>query len=124
LNRKPAAFESCNPFSFLSIAENSHNLHPTTNSASNCLLSTTAGIINLIKTMSHNHPEYPYTNKTPETLLHVIPGESSSVCSNNENEEKSIACNSLTPPGHRHNDVNVATEDNCNVIRYKFGESP
>ncbi|KAI2489630.1 hypothetical protein MHU86_24961 [Fragilaria crotonensis] len=119
-NRKPAAFESCNPFSFLSIAENSHNLHPTTDSASDCLLSTTAGITNLIKTMSHNHPEYPYTNKTPETLLHVIPGESSSVCSNNENKEKSITCNSLTPPGHRHNDVNVATEDYCNVIRYEL----
>ncbi|KAI2502646.1 hypothetical protein MHU86_11840 [Fragilaria crotonensis] len=73
LNRKPAAFESCNPFSFLSIAENSHKLHPTTDSASDCLLSTTAGITNLIKTMSHNPPEYPYTNKTPETLLHVIP---------------------------------------------------
>ncbi|KAI2508606.1 hypothetical protein MHU86_5789 [Fragilaria crotonensis] len=120
LNRKPAAFESCNPFSFLSIAENSHKLHPTTDSASDCLLSTTAGITNLIKTMSHNPPEYPYTNKTPETLLHVIPGESSSVCSNNENKEKSITCNSLTPPGHRHNDVNVATEDYCNVIRYEL----
>ncbi|KAI2510443.1 hypothetical protein MHU86_4016 [Fragilaria crotonensis] len=70
---KPVAFESCNPFSFLSIAENSHKLHPTTDSASDCLLSTTAGITNLIKTMSHNPPEYPYTNKTPETLLHVIP---------------------------------------------------
>jgi len=120
LNRKPAAFESCNPFSFLSIAENSHKLHPTTDSASDCLLSTTAGITNLIKTMSHNHPEYPYTNKTPETLLHVIPGESSSVCSNNENKEKSITCISLTPPGNRHNDVNVATEDYCNVIRYEL----
>ncbi|KAI2493229.1 hypothetical protein MHU86_21303 [Fragilaria crotonensis] len=73
LNRKPVAFESCNPFSFLSIAENSHKLHPTTDSASDCLLSTTAGITNLIKTMSQNPPEYPYTNKTPETLLHVIP---------------------------------------------------
>ncbi|KAI2490290.1 hypothetical protein MHU86_24280 [Fragilaria crotonensis] len=120
LNRKPVAFESCNPFSFLSIAENSHKLHPTTDSASDCLLSTTAGITNLINTMSNNHPEYPYTNKTPETLLHVIPGESSSVCSNNENKEKSITCNSLTPPGHRHNDVNVATEDTCNVIRYEL----
>ncbi|KAI2500871.1 hypothetical protein MHU86_13591 [Fragilaria crotonensis] len=120
LNRKPVAFESCNPFSFLSIAENSHKLHPTTDSASDCLLSTTAGITNLIKTMSHNPPEYPYTNKTPETLLHVIPGESSSVCSNNENKEKSITCNSLTPPGNRHNDVNVATEDYCNVIRYEL----
>ncbi|KAI2498261.1 hypothetical protein MHU86_16240 [Fragilaria crotonensis] len=120
LNRKPVAFESCNPFSFLSIAENSHKLHPTTNSASNCLLSTTAGITNLIKTMSQNPPEYPYTNKTPETLLHVIPGESSYVCSNDENKEKSITCNSLTPPGHRHNDVNVATEDTCKVIRYEL----
>ncbi|KAI2497310.1 hypothetical protein MHU86_17183 [Fragilaria crotonensis] len=73
LNRKPSAFESCNPFSFLSIAENSHKLHPTTDSASDCLLSTTTGLTNLNKTMSHNHPEYPYTNKTPETLLHVIP---------------------------------------------------
>jgi hypothetical protein len=66
----------------------------------------------------HNHPEYPYTNKTPELLLNVIPGESSSLCSNNESTTKSITCNSLIPPGHRHNDVNVATEDNCNVIRY------
>ncbi|KAI2511802.1 hypothetical protein MHU86_2534 [Fragilaria crotonensis] len=66
----------------------------------------------------HNHPEYPYTNKTPELLLNVIPGESSSLCSDNESTAKSITCNSLIPPGHRHNDVNVATEDNCNVIRY------
>ncbi|KAI2498782.1 hypothetical protein MHU86_15738 [Fragilaria crotonensis] len=67
---------------------------------------------------THNHPEYPYTNKTPELLLNVIPGESSSLCSDNESTAKSITCNSLIPPGHRHNDVNVATEDNCNVIRY------
>ncbi|KAI2506201.1 hypothetical protein MHU86_8236 [Fragilaria crotonensis] len=60
LNRKPAAFESCNPFSFLSIAENSHKLHPTTDSASDCLLSMTAGITNLIKTMSHN-PQNTHT---------------------------------------------------------------
>ena len=26
----------------------------------------------------------------------------------------------ISPPGHRHNDVNVATEDNCNVIRYEL----
>ncbi|KAI2493052.1 hypothetical protein MHU86_21495 [Fragilaria crotonensis] len=60
LNRKPVAFESCNPFSFLSIAENSHKLHPTTDSASDCLLSTTAGITNLIKTMSQN-PQNTHT---------------------------------------------------------------
>ena len=68
----------------------------------------------------HNHPEYPYTNKTPEILLNVFPGESSTECARIENETKSITCNSHIPPGHRHNDVNVATEDNCNVIRYEL----
>ena len=68
----------------------------------------------------HNHPEYPYTNKTPEILLNIFPGESSTECARIENETKSINCNSHIPPGHRHNDVNVATEDNCNVIRYEL----
>ena len=66
----------------------------------------------------HNHPEYPYTNKTPDILLDINPGESSTECPNNEQTTKSITCNSLTPPCHSHNDVNAALEDNCKVIRY------
>jgi hypothetical protein len=66
----------------------------------------------------HNHPEYPYTNKTPDIPLDINPGESSPECTENERSTKSITCNSLTPPCHSHNDVNAAIEDNCNVIRY------
>ena len=66
----------------------------------------------------HNHPEYPYTNKTPDILLDINPGESSPECTENERSTQSITCNSLTPPCHSHNDVNAAIEDNCNVIRY------
>jgi hypothetical protein len=66
----------------------------------------------------HNHPEYPYTNKTPGFLLDINPGESSPECTENERSTQSITCNSLTPPCHSHNDVNEAIEDNCNVIRY------
>jgi hypothetical protein len=66
----------------------------------------------------HNHPEYPYTNKTPDILLVINPGESSPECTENERSTQSITCNSLTPPSHSHNDVNAAIEDNCNVIRY------
>ena len=66
----------------------------------------------------HNHPEYSYTNKTPDILLDINPGESSPECTENERSTQSITCNSLTPPCHSHNDVNAAIEDNCNVIRY------
>jgi hypothetical protein len=66
----------------------------------------------------HNHPEYPFTNKTPDILLDINPGESSPECPPNEMRTQSITCNSLTPPCHSHNDVNAAIEDNCNVIRH------
>jgi hypothetical protein len=66
----------------------------------------------------HNHPEYPYTNKTPDILLDINPGESSPECTTNEMSTQSITCNSLTPPPHSHNEVNAAIEDTCNVIRY------
>jgi hypothetical protein len=66
----------------------------------------------------HNQPEYPYTNKTPDILPAINPGESSPECTENEMSTQSITCNSHTPPCHSHNDVNAATEDNCNVIRY------
>jgi hypothetical protein len=66
----------------------------------------------------HNHPEYPYTNKTPDILLDIYPAESSPECSANEMSTQSITCNSLsTPPCRGHNDVNGAIEDNCIVIR-------
>jgi hypothetical protein len=66
-----------------------------------------------------NHPEYPYTNKTPDILLDINPGESSPECTSNEMTTPSITCcNSRTPPCHSHNDVNAATEDNCNVKRF------
>jgi hypothetical protein len=46
----------------------------------------------------HNHPEYPYTNKKPDILLDINPGESSPECTENERSTQSITCNSLTPP--------------------------
>jgi hypothetical protein len=66
----------------------------------------------------HNHPEYPCTNKTPDILLDINPGELSPKCASNEMTTPSITCNSLTPPCHSCNDVNAAIEDNCTVIRY------
>jgi hypothetical protein len=66
----------------------------------------------------HNHPEYPYTNKTPDILLDINPGESSPERTTNETSTQSITCNSLTPPCHSQNYVNAAIWDNCNVIRY------
>jgi hypothetical protein len=78
--------------------------------------------------MTHNHfsfvgqhcnnPEYPYTNKTPDILLDINPGKFSTECTSNERSTQSIACNSLTPPCHSHNDMNAAIEDSCNAIRY------
>ena len=66
----------------------------------------------------HNHPEYPCTNKTPDILLDINPGESSPECTSHEVTTPSITCNSLTPPCYSHNDVNAAIEVNCNAIRY------
>jgi hypothetical protein len=59
----------------------------------------------------HNHPEYPYTNKTPEILLDINPGESSPECTSSDQTTQSNTCNSLTPPCHSHNDVNEVIED-------------
>jgi hypothetical protein len=41
----------------------------------------------------HNHPEYPNTNKTPDILLDINPGESSPECTANDQTAQSIACN-------------------------------
>jgi hypothetical protein len=66
----------------------------------------------------HNHPEYPYTNKAPDILLDINPGEPSTQCTSNDQTTQYITCNSCTPHCHSHNDVNAVKEDNCNVIRY------
>jgi hypothetical protein len=67
----------------------------------------------------HNHPEYPYTNKTPDILHDINPGEFSPECSSNGQTTQSFTCNSpLTPSCHSHNGVNAAIEDYCKVIRY------
>jgi hypothetical protein len=68
----------------------------------------------------HNHPEYPYKIKTPDTLLDINPVESSNECSSNEMTTKSITCKPLTPPCQRHNDVDAAKVNNCNAIRYAW----
>ena len=64
------------------------------------------------------NPENQYKNKTPDILLDINPGESSTECTSNEMTTKSITCKPLTPPCQRHNDVTEAKKDNCNVIRY------
>ena len=74
--------------------------------------------INYNRFSQHNHPENQYKNKTPDILLDINPGESSTECTSNEMTTKSITCKPLTPPCQRHNDVTEAKVDNCNVIRY------
>jgi hypothetical protein len=38
----------------------------------------------------HNHPEYPYTNKSPDILLDINPGESRPECTSIEMSTQSI----------------------------------
>jgi hypothetical protein len=56
----------------------------------------------------HNHPEFQHKNKTPDILLGINPGESSTEYTLNEMTTKSISCKPLTPFCQRHNDVTEA----------------